>query len=562
MDSNQGSTSVESIRGRMAAAVTVAAVLLAAFLLSLGVFGTARADTDAAYWAVCPVMGLGCDATSIQAAVDMAGDGDVIRVVGNSTYAENVVITKSLTLLGGCANAACNVRVPGVFVTTIDGSGAGRVVTIEGESDPVAVTVDGFTITGGDADAAVQHANAGGGVGSWNANLTLMRNVITDNVASGVTAGYGGGVYALDGSVVISYNQVLNNHAAVKSAAYGGGIYLNNVEGEVANNLIRNNVGNLGTVTDPVPQGKGAGLYITDCDPLTLAGNTIYSNTAALAGVGSGGGVYADDSHLIVDQNAIRENVANADTHNGYGGGVYVRYSEIALSHNWILSNTASGAGWGQGGGMYAEGVTVTMAADTVMYNRATLGPAAAVSGDGVGLYNGSTMTATNVVVARNQSPSTDSGEAFYVNGTPMTSTLTLVNSSVISNSNATYGLYCFAGAGSVHLRVVNSILWGNGNEVVGNCTSRLFAYSDIEDLEDDGPGVIHQDPGFVDPQNDDFHLNADSPCIDVGAAPDVYSFVPAVDWDGDTRPALQGYDIGADEVWAYVYLPLVLKDD
>jgi hypothetical protein len=259
MDSNQGSTSVESIRGRMAAAVTVAAVLLAAFLLSLGVFGTARADTDAAYWAVCPVMGLGCDATSIQAAVDMAGDGDVIRVVGNSTYAENVVITKSLTLLGGCANAACNVRVPGVFVTTIDGSGAGRVVTIEGESDPVAVTVDGFTITGGDADAAVQHANAGGGVGSWNANLTLMRNVITDNVASGVTAGYGGGVYALDGSVVISYNQVLNNHAAVKSAAYGGGIYLNNVEGEVANNLIRNNVVIWERSQIPCPKAKALG---------------------------------------------------------------------------------------------------------------------------------------------------------------------------------------------------------------------------------------------------------------------------------------------------------------
>jgi hypothetical protein len=292
-----------------------------------------------------------------------------------------------------------------------------------------------------------------------------------------------------------------------------------------------------------------------------VAGNTIYSNTAALAGVGSGGGVYADDSRLIVDQNAIRENVANVDTHNGYGGGVYVRYSEIALSHNWILSNTASGGGWGQGGGMYMEGVTVTMAADTVMYNSATLGPAAAASGDGIGLYNGSTMTATNVVIARNQSPSTDSGEAFYVNGTPVTSTLTLVNSSVISNSNATYGLYCFEGAGAVHLRVINSILWGNGNELVGSRSSTLLAYSDIEDA-DSGTEVIHVDPGFVDPQNDDFHLKPDSPCVDAGAAPDEYSFVPTVDWDGDARPAFQGYDIGPDEVWTYVYLPLVLRAD
>jgi hypothetical protein len=337
-------------RGRLTIASAVGAVLLAVFVLALRSSGTARADTSAAFWTVCPVAGPGCDATSIQAVVDMAGDGDVINVVGNSTYVENVIITKSLTLLGGCANAACNVRAPGVFVTTIDGSGAGRVVTIEGESDPITATVEGFVITGGDADAAVQHANVGGGVGSWNANLVLMRNVITDNVASGVTAGYGGGVYVLDGSVVISYNQVLNNHAAVGSAAYGGGVYLKNVKGEVVNNLIRNNVGNLGTVTTPTPQGKGAGLYITNCDPLTLTGNTIYSNTAALVGVGSGGGVYADDSHLVIDQNAIRENVANVDTHNGYGGGVYARSSEVALSHNWILSNTASGAGWGQGG--------------------------------------------------------------------------------------------------------------------------------------------------------------------------------------------------------------------
>jgi hypothetical protein len=207
---------------------------------------------------------------------------------------------------------------------------------------------------------------------------------------------------------------------------------------------------------------------------------------------------------------------------------------------------------------MYIEGVTVTMASDTVMYNRATSGLAATVSGDGIGLYNGSTMTATNVVVARNQSPSTDSGEAFYVNGTPLTTTLTLVNSSVISNSNATYGLYCFEGAGAVHLRVINSILWGNGNEIVGSPSLVLLAYSDIEDA-DSGTGVIHDYPDFVDPQDDDFHLKAGSPCADVGATPAMYAFVPATDWDDETRPALQGYDIGADEVWAYVFLPLVL---
>ena len=468
MDNEQGAMSVGRISGRVAIAATVAAVLLVAFLLSLKTFGTARADTGAVFWAVCPVTGPDCDATSIQAVVDMAGDGDVIRVVGNSTYVENVVITKSLTLLGGCANAACNVRAPGVFVTTIDGGGVGRVVTVEGESDPITATINGFVITGGDADAAVQHANAGGGVGSWNANLVLMRNVITANVASEVTDGYGGGVCA-------------------------------------------------------------------------------------------------EDSQLIVDQNTIRENAATvAENHIGYGGGVYFHNGEVTLSHNWILSNTASGAGWGQGGGMYAKGGTVTMAADTVMYNRATLDSGAPGEGDGIMLEGVSTMTATNVIIARNQSLSTGPWRsALFMNGASLASTVTLVNSSVISNSKDYEGLCCQGGGGGVHLRVVNSILWGNGDEIAGSYNSLLLAYSDIEDDTDSGTGVIHEDPGFVDPQNDDFHLKSDSPCVDAGAAPDVYSFVPAVDWDGDTRPILQGYDIGPDEAWGeYVYLPLVLKDD
>ena len=386
-----------------------------------------------------------------------------------------------------------------------------------------------------------------------------MRNVITANVASKVTIGYGGGLYVMGGSVVISYNQVLSNHAAVQLVGDGGGMYLSDSEGEVVNNLIRDNVGNLGAVVPPT-HGKGAGVYVANCDPLTLTGNTIYSNTAALIGQGYGGGVYAEDSHLLIDQNTIWHNVANVDTSNGYGGGVYLRNGEITLSHNWVLSNTASVAGYGLGGGMYMEGVTVTMAADTVMYNSATLGPAAGVSGDGIGLHNGSTMTATNVVVARNQSPSSDIGEALYVDGTPMTSTVTLVNSSVISNSNAGRGINCLSGVGAVHLRVINSILWGNGNEIVGSCSSILLAYSDIEDA-DSGTGVIHEDPGFVDPQNDDFHLKLDSPCVDAGADPGIYSEVPGEDWDGNPRPSGGGYDIGADEFSTYIFLPLVLRE-
>ena len=166
-----------------------------------------------------------------------------MRVVGNHVYTENLVITESLTLLGGCANAACTVRAPGVFVTTVDGDEAGRVVTIEGEDDPITVTVDGFVITGGDATSDARYPHNGGGVGSWNANLTLRRSVITSNVAERTGGGSGGGVYVESGVVAISQNQVVSNQAGISPVGDGGGITLVETGGQVSDNLVQDNVG-------------------------------------------------------------------------------------------------------------------------------------------------------------------------------------------------------------------------------------------------------------------------------------------------------------------------------
>ena len=48
--------------------------------------------------------------------------------------------------------------------------------------------------------------------------------------------------------------------------------------------------------------------------------------------------------------------------------------------------------------------------------------------------------------------------------------------------------------------------------------------YSDIED-EFEGDGNIHEDPLFTDPENGDFTLMEDSPCIDAGEGLD------GIDW-------------------------------
>jgi len=65
----------------------------------------------------------------------------------------------------------------------------------------------------------------------------------------------------------------------------------------------------------------------------------------------------------------------------------------------------------------------------------------------------------------------------------------------------------------------INNIIWGNGNAQVflGFLATINLSYSDIEG---DWPGIgnTDKDPLFVDPQNDNYHLSANSPCIDAGS--------------------------------------------
>src|SRR5579884_2112519 len=53
--------------------------------------------------------------TSVQAAVDAASNGDIIYLCGTVPYAEQVIITKAITLTGG---AGATIQAPATFTTT------------------------------------------------------------------------------------------------------------------------------------------------------------------------------------------------------------------------------------------------------------------------------------------------------------------------------------------------------------------------------------------------------------------------------------------------------------
>ena len=87
--------------------------------------------------------GAGSCLASIQAAIDAANSGDTVSVVAG-TYTENVVISKTIFLLGGFDDTFLSTRTP--RSSTIQGGGVDSVVKILNGAH---VTLDGFTITGG-----------------------------------------------------------------------------------------------------------------------------------------------------------------------------------------------------------------------------------------------------------------------------------------------------------------------------------------------------------------------------------------------------------------------------
>ncbi len=291
----------------------------------------------------------GCDHTSIQAAVDAANDGDVIKVA-TGTYTgvtaregvtQVVYINKSVTIRGGYTTACTEPPDPEANPTTLDAQQQGRVLYITGDISP---TVEGLRITGGDAT----------GLDGWSAPPFDLDA--------------GGGIYIVGTAATISNNQIFGN-----TAVGGGGVFLFRGDHVTLN-------GN--TVTDNTAD-SGGGLFLWMFSDATLNGNTVFSNTA----VWEGGGLRLDwDSRATLNGNTVSSNTANT------GGGLYLGGSDATLINNVIVDNRVEDAGSGlyvgdsspllchntiarnHGGGEEGLYVTGTRPDQTRLYNTILVG--------------------------------------------------------------------------------------------------------------------------------------------------------------------------------------------
>ena len=333
---------------------------MALLWLSSGL-GTGPPVARAADLHVCPS---GCTYSSIQAAVDAASDGDVIKVAtgiytGVNNYGvlvQVVYINKSVTIRGGYTAAFTDPPDSNSNPTTLDAQGQGRVLYITGNISP---TIEGLRITGGDATGLDGN---GGGVYISNATATIRNNQVFSN-----TAQWGGGLHLYDSAATLSGNTVISN-----TANQGGGLFLwFSDNATLSSNTVISNTAN----------DAGGGLYLMNSDA-TLSGNTVSANT-----VPHGGGLYLMHSDATLSGNTILSNTAI-----GQGGGLWLDFSDATLTNNVVADNRANGGG----SGLLVWSSSPRLLHTTVARNG---------GGDGSGLYvaddgsKDSTVAMTNTIL-------------------------------------------------------------------------------------------------------------------------------------------------------------------
>jgi hypothetical protein len=274
-------------------------------------------------------------------------------------------------------------------------------------------------------------------------HLVLQGGLAQDNGADGAVAGQSD---ALGGGLV-------NN---------GGQVTLNDVV--VQNNKAQG--GDAAQLSAPGHNARGGGLYSTG-GALTLAGATLATNQV-LGGQGSG------DSHHV-----------GGNGGDGLGGGLYATGGSLDLSNSLIARNQATGGrggdgfatfdgytthfyggtgGAAQGGGLYVNGGSLTLATSTLATNQATAGAAgldgnSSGVGQGGGLYNAGTLTVSNSTLSGNSASGIYS--LFGAGGGIFNFATLMVSNSTLSGNSAS-GLG--GGIDNDHgtLTVSNSTLSGN----------------------------------------------------------------------------------------------------
>ena len=274
---------------------------------------------------------------TIQEAVNAAGEGDEIWLKkGTYSLSAQINIDKAAAIYGGFAGSETqrDQRDVATNVTSIDGQGSVYhcfYITAD-------ATIDGLTITGGNANG-VSPDHTGGGIYIYQSFPRITNCIISEN-----TAEYGGGVYNLYSSPTIT-GCTFTKNSTIKS---GGGIY--------------NNYDSSPAITDcnfseNSASFSGGGILNSNNSSPTITNCAFTENSAVW-----GGGIFNDNSSPIITNCTFSGNSATVS-----GGGMYIDTSSPTITNCNFSENSAE---WG--GGIYNEESSPTITTCTFTENSAT----------------------------------------------------------------------------------------------------------------------------------------------------------------------------------------------
>jgi len=328
-------------------------------------------------------------------------------------------------------------------------------------------------------------------------------------------------------------------------SSHGGGVCIENasVSTLIANNFSTNTCNFGGSY-----RNGGGGLYI-DSTIVTLKENNIYGNKASL-GRGAGARILSTSSVTLTNNNIYK---------NSWGGGVTIDSKTVTLIGNCIYENTKGDKSSGSpGGGVNISCTTITLTRNTIYGNTSGI-----VKGENVAIY-GTTVKFTDNKIYGNSSCSygynVEDRSGIYIK---VKNTLNFTNNTIINNNllkqSSLFDSFCALFIeipeiiGVIHIH--NNIFWGNTSQNEEYKDIYINGYgqeqiaknniiSETRALWTDTANNRDIDPLFFDPDNNDFHLRPNSPCINAGNpdAPELSEF----DLDGNPRIGLP--DIGAYE--------------
>jgi hypothetical protein len=281
--------------------------------------------------------------------------------------------------------------------------------------------LDGFTITGGNANGTSVYQN-GAGIYNYAGSPSLANIIFTSNSASG----RGGGFYNSGNSNPSLANTTFESN----SATLGGGIYDHLSNPTLVNATFTNNTAN-----------DGGGMYNDTSSP-SLTTVAFSGNTAVL----DGGGLHNYHLSNPVMTDITFESNAASDA----GGGIYNLNSSPSLTAVTLKTNTAP-----SGAGMYTTNGSPSIEGASFITNTATT--------NGGGMFNfNANLTVSNSTFSGNQAGS-NGGGIYNTNST----NLTLNNVSLFKNSATILGggAYIYTSSGSLTnvTFTSNSATYGGG---------------------------------------------------------------------------------------------------